>query len=116
MFYLNYKSWEHIYDSLTLKFALPTIVIFIVSILLFTFRFISKRKHLLATLLSLEGLILMIFSLVYISVSTSYGLYNFAMVFLVLAACEGALGLALLVSIVRGYGSDSFNSLNFLQC
>jgi len=37
-------------------------------------------------------------------------------IFLTLIACEGALGLAILVSIVRAAGTDNLNSLNFLQC
>jgi NADH-ubiquinone oxidoreductase chain 4L len=35
---------------------------------------------------------------------------------LTLTACEGALGLSLLVSLVRTHGGDNFNSLNALQC
>lgn len=41
---------------------------------------------------------------------------NFSLIFLTLTACEGALGLSLLVSLVRTHGGDSFNSLNALQC
>nr|BBB16280.1 NADH dehydrogenase subunit 4L [Pagurus minutus] len=63
--------------------------------------FVSYRKHLLNTLLSLEFIMLGIFFLLF---------------FLTLAACEGALGLSLLVSIVRSHGNDYFNSFSTLGC
>ena len=40
----------------------------------------------------------------------------FLLFFLTLAACEGALGLALLVSIVRSHGNDNFSRFRVLQC
>jgi NADH-ubiquinone oxidoreductase chain 4L len=40
----------------------------------------------------------------------------FSLFFLTFAACEGALGLALLVSIVRTHGNDRFGNFNLLQC
>nr|QVT15623.1 NADH dehydrogenase subunit 4L [Simocephalus sibiricus] len=85
-------------------------------ILIFTISFVSKRKHLLATLLSLEGLMLFILCLIYFSSSSFHEMFNFNLVFITLTACEGALGLSLLVTIVRSHGGDQFNSLNFLQC
>lgn len=85
-------------------------------ILILLLAFISKRKHLLVTLLSLEGLILIIFGLIYYNALNYISLQSFLLVFLTLAACEGALGLSLLVGIVRSYGGDQFNSFNFLQC
>lgn len=85
-------------------------------ILLFLLAFISKRKHLLATLLRLEGLILMIFALLYYSSTELVSFQGFMLVFLTVAACEGALGLSLLVVMVRNHGGDRFNSFNFLQC
>lgn len=88
----------------------------ILGVFVFMLSFISKRKHLLATLLSLEGLMLFIFCLFYFFSSSYLNLHNFALLFLTLTACEGALGLSLLVTIVRTHGGDKFNSLNFLQC
>ena len=92
------------------------LVILSLGVLIFLLAFISKRKHLLSTLLSLEGLILIIFGLFYYTSLDSVSLQGFLLVFLTLAACEGALGLSLLVMIVRNYGGDQFNSFNFLQC
>ena len=85
-------------------------------ILLFLLAFISKRKHLLATLLRLEGLILIMFALLYYNSIELVSFQGFVLVFLTVAACEGALGLSLLVLMVRNHGGDRFNSFNFLQC
>nr|QIC19423.1 NADH dehydrogenase subunit 4L [Daphnia magna]QJF72960.1 NADH dehydrogenase subunit 4L [Daphnia magna] len=94
----------------------PVTVFLMVSIALFIMSFISKRKHLLATLISLEGLMLMLFGMICYFATFYFNFFNFVLVFLTLSACEGALGLGLLVSIVRTYGSDHFNSMNSLQC
>lgn len=78
--------------------------------------FVSKRKHLLNTLLSLEYIILRIFWFICLHVCLlGYESY-FVLFFLTLAACEGALGLALLVSIVRTHGNDCFSRFRVLQC
>nr|YP_009112541.1 NADH dehydrogenase subunit 4L [Paranephrops planifrons]CEK40191.1 NADH dehydrogenase subunit 4L [Paranephrops planifrons] len=78
--------------------------------------FISKQKHLLNVLLGLEFIMLSVFGLMSMNMS-SVGLeVYFIMMFLILAACEGALGLSLLVSIVRSHGSDYFSSLGILSC
>ena len=98
-----------------LRFNLVLFLI-ILGVVVFIFSFISKRKHLLATLLSLEGLMLFMFCLVYFISGSYINLHNFTLIFLTLTACEGALGLSLLVTIVRTHGGDKFNSLNFLQC
>ena len=78
--------------------------------------FISKRKHLLRTLLSLEGLILILFSLVALVSCYYIAIPVFILVYLALVACEGALGLSLLVNIVSTHGRDHFSSINSLQC
>nr|YP_009406910.1 NADH dehydrogenase subunit 4L [Typhlatya taina]ASA39433.1 NADH dehydrogenase subunit 4L [Typhlatya taina] len=78
--------------------------------------FIGSRKHLLSTLLSLEYIMLSIFWLMSVSVVNLGEDSYFILFFMTLAACEGALGLALLVSVVRTHGSDSFSSFSVLQC
>nr|QLM01513.1 NADH dehydrogenase subunit 4L [Palaemon elegans]QLM01538.1 NADH dehydrogenase subunit 4L [Palaemon elegans] len=80
------------------------------------FAFIGKRKHLLSVLLSLEFIMVSIFWLMLGFVGQLGGDSYFIMFFLTLAACEGALGLALLVSIVRSHGNDNFNTFNILGC
>nr|AVN67804.1 NADH dehydrogenase subunit 4L [Eupolyphaga sinensis] len=78
--------------------------------------FSSNRKHLLITLLSLEFLVLILFFSLYIYLNTiNYELY-FSVVFLTFSVCEGALGLSILVSMIRGYGNDYFQSFSLLQC
>lgn len=94
----------------------PLSVFLATGLAIFLFSFISKRKHLLATLLSLEGLILFLFSLFYFVSARFINFSTFVLVFLTLTACEGALGLSLLILIVRSFGGDKFNSLNFLNC
>nr|YP_009406923.1 NADH dehydrogenase subunit 4L [Typhlatya pearsei]ASA39446.1 NADH dehydrogenase subunit 4L [Typhlatya pearsei] len=78
--------------------------------------FVGMRKHLLSTLLSLEYIMLSIFWLMSVSVANLGEDSYFILFFLTLAACEGALGLALLVSVVRTHGSDNFSSFSILQC
>nr|ARI43897.1 NADH dehydrogenase subunit 4L [Harmonia axyridis]ARI43906.1 NADH dehydrogenase subunit 4L [Harmonia axyridis] len=83
---------------------------FIFSIL----NFFINRKHLLMTLLSLELVILTLFMMMYFYLSYfSYEFY-FVVVFLTMSVCESVLGLSLLVSMIRSYGNDYFNSLNIL--
>ena len=78
--------------------------------------FCSKRKHLLNTLLRLEYIILSVFWLIVLLLCyMGYEIF-FSLFFLTFAACEGALGLALLVSIVRTHGNDRFGHFNLLQC
>nr|URX54431.1 NADH dehydrogenase subunit 4L [Glyptotermes sp. 16 AB-2022a] len=78
--------------------------------------FCSNRKHLLITLLSLEFLVLSLFVTIYFYLCLfNYELY-FIMFFLVFSVCEGALGLSILVSMIRGFGNDYFQSYSVLQC
>nr|AMN09012.1 NADH dehydrogenase subunit 4L [Cylindrotoma sp. ZK-2016] len=80
------------------------------------FVFVFNCKHLLAMLLSLEFMVLSLFSFMFIYLN----MYNyecfFSMLFLVFSVCEGALGLSILVSMIRTHGNDYFNSFNILQC
>nr|YP_010472680.1 NADH dehydrogenase subunit 4L [Carea varipes]UVH65804.1 NADH dehydrogenase subunit 4L [Carea varipes] len=76
--------------------------------------FVSKHKHLLIVLLSLEFIVLSIFFFLLIFFSyIEYDLYML-MVFLVFSVCEGALGLSILVSMIRTHGNDYFQSFNIL--
>nr|YP_009250281.1 NADH dehydrogenase subunit 4L [Atylotus miser]AMP43686.1 NADH dehydrogenase subunit 4L [Atylotus miser]QXG82929.1 NADH dehydrogenase subunit 4L [Tabanus amaenus]QXG82945.1 NADH dehydrogenase subunit 4L [Tabanus formosiensis] len=78
--------------------------------------FVSNRKHLLSTLLSLEFMVLSLFLLLFIYLN----LYNFesffSMMFLTFCVCEGALGLSVLVSMIRTHGNDYFQTFSILQC
>nr|YP_010480840.1 NADH dehydrogenase subunit 4L [Blepharipoda liberata]UVN15676.1 NADH dehydrogenase subunit 4L [Blepharipoda liberata] len=93
------------------KFFLCTSFIMVFSGL---WSFVSFRKHLLNTLLSLEFIMLGIF---FLMSSCFLGLnmeVYFMLFFLALAVCEGSLGLSLLVSIVRTHGNDYFSSFSSL--
>nr|WKU83751.1 NADH dehydrogenase subunit 4L [Allograpta obliqua] len=78
--------------------------------------FISNRKHLLSMLLSLEYIVLSLFYMLFIYLNMlNYESY-FSMVFMTFSVCEGVLGLSILVSMIRMYGNDYFQSFNILQC
>nr|YP_009112170.1 NADH dehydrogenase subunit 4L [Glyphodes pyloalis]AIY51608.1 NADH dehydrogenase subunit 4L [Glyphodes pyloalis] len=86
------------------------IIMFIVGNMIF----VSKHKHLLIVLLSLEFMVLSVyFLLVMMFMYIDYDMYML-MVFLVFSVCEGALGLSILVSMIRTYGNDYFQSFNLL--
>nr|AVN68103.1 NADH dehydrogenase subunit 4L [Blattella vaga] len=78
--------------------------------------FSSNRKHLLVTLLSLEFIVLILYIILYIYLNSfNYELF-FSMVFLTFSVCEGALGLSILVSMIRSFGNDYFQTYSMLQC
>nr|YP_010247238.1 NADH dehydrogenase subunit 4L [Gibbium aequinoctiale]ATN40786.1 NADH dehydrogenase subunit 4L [Gibbium aequinoctiale] len=85
-------------------------LMFLVGMMIFSF----NRKHLLLLLLSLEFLVIC----VYYNMVGMLSFYNFEffflMVFLTMAVCESALGLSILVSVVRTHGSDYFSVFNLL--
>nr|QGT77227.1 NADH dehydrogenase subunit 4L [Potamiscus montosus]QGT77266.1 NADH dehydrogenase subunit 4L [Potamiscus yiwuensis] len=78
--------------------------------------FINYHKHLLNSLLSLEFMMLGVFWLLALQISSVGKEAYFVLFFLTLVACEGALGLSLLVLIVRSHGSDYFSVINILEC
>jgi NADH-ubiquinone oxidoreductase chain 4L len=78
--------------------------------------FVSRRKHLLSTLLRLEFIVLcLFFILIYFLNIIIFEVY-FSIIFLTFRVCEGALGVSILVSIIRTHGNDYFNSFSILQC
>nr|QIJ99074.1 NADH dehydrogenase subunit 4L [Ochotona gaoligongensis]QIJ99275.1 NADH dehydrogenase subunit 4L [Ochotona nigritia] len=76
------------------------------------------RSHLMSSLLCLEGMMLSLFMLATItSLNTNYTIsFMFPVILLVFAACEAAVGLALLVMVSNTYGMDYVHNLNLLQC
>nr|QFX74518.1 NADH dehydrogenase subunit 4L [Tullbergia bisetosa] len=66
------------------------------------------RKHLLISLLSLEYLVLGLLIL-FLGYFVSFT-FLFCLVYLVFTACEGALGLSILVSMTRTHSGDYFSS------
>ena len=78
--------------------------------------FVRKRKHLLMSLIRLEFLAIMLFfGLVNLRV---YGVLDgyIIMYYLVMRACEGALGLSVVVLLVRGSGNDLIIGVRITQC
>nr|WGO57947.1 NADH dehydrogenase subunit 4L [Hemithyrsocera longiseta] len=78
--------------------------------------FSSNRKHLLITLLSLEFIVLVLYLMLYFYLNLFNYEYFFGMIFLSFSVCEGSLGLSILVSMIRSYGNDYFQTFNMLQC
>nr|YP_003587287.1 NADH dehydrogenase subunit 4L [Hylobates pileatus]ADT82343.1 NADH dehydrogenase subunit 4L [Hylobates pileatus]ADT82369.1 NADH dehydrogenase subunit 4L [Hylobates pileatus]BAJ04756.1 NADH dehydrogenase subunit 4L [Hylobates pileatus] len=76
------------------------------------------RTHLMSSLLCLEGMMLSLFIMATLMALNTHSLLINIMpiVLLVFAACEAAVGLALLVSISNTYGLDHIHNLNLLQC
>nr|YP_010865977.1 NADH dehydrogenase subunit 4L [Cerapanorpa dubia]WGT92262.1 NADH dehydrogenase subunit 4L [Cerapanorpa dubia] len=95
-----------------MMYVLMSIFMFVSGVIVFS----SKRKHLLVTLLSLEFIVLSLFFIMFMYLNFyDYETY-FSMMFLVFSVCEGALGLAILVSMIRTHGNDFFQSFSILQC
>nr|YP_006576065.1 NADH dehydrogenase subunit 4L [Naupactus xanthographus]ACZ58592.1 NADH dehydrogenase subunit 4L [Naupactus xanthographus] len=76
--------------------------------------FASKRKHLLLMLLSLESSVVALFMGLFFMLSMVEYEFFFSMIFLTMSVCEGALGLSMLVLMIRVHGNDfilTFDSL-----
>nr|YP_002791176.1 NADH dehydrogenase subunit 4L [Ascobulla fragilis]ACE62805.1 NADH dehydrogenase subunit 4L [Ascobulla fragilis] len=80
------------------------------------FLFVENKNHTLNLLNSLEAVMLSLLVFIYAFNSmTSFNSPSF-LILLTFAACEAALGLSLLVSMLRLYGNDlisTFGSVNF---
>lgn len=88
------------------------LILFIFSLIVF----VSNRKHLLVTLLSLEFIILILYGVIFICLNIMNYEYYYSIVFLTFSVCEGSLGLSILVSLIRTHGNDYFQTYNILQC
>lgn len=76
---------------------------------------VSNRKHVLNMLLSLEFIVLgLIWSIILFLVL--FNSYYVLIYFFVFAVCEGALGLSLVVILIRTYGNDLLLNLRLVQC
>nr|YP_009122009.1 NADH dehydrogenase subunit 4L [Bombyx huttoni]AJH65750.1 NADH dehydrogenase subunit 4L [Bombyx huttoni] len=88
--------------------------LFIYMYIVGNFIFVSKNKHLLVVLLSLEFIVLSIFFFFLVLLMfIDYDMY-LLMIFLVFSVCEGSLGLSILVSMIRSHGNDYFQSFSML--
>nr|AMH85574.1 NADH dehydrogenase subunit 4L [Archisepsis discolor] len=78
------------------------------------FAFVSNRKHLLSMLLSLEFIVLSLFLMMFVYLNQMNYESYFSLMFLTFSVCEGALGLSILVSMIRTHGNDYFQSFNMI--
>nr|QEJ81447.1 NADH dehydrogenase subunit 4L [Stenocladius sp. FM17] len=76
--------------------------------------FCLKCKHLLLMLLSLEFIVISIYYGLYYCICNYYYENYFVILFLTMSVCEGAVGLSILVSMIRSYGNDYFFSFSLL--
>nr|WNR50724.1 NADH dehydrogenase subunit 4L [Phyllidiella sp. a LZ-2021] len=80
------------------------------------FTFTKLNSHILILLISLEALMLSLLAFIFAFCLVYEISYLMFLVLLTFAACEAALGLSMLVSILRLRGNDfstSFNSMKF---
>nr|YP_010310357.1 NADH dehydrogenase subunit 4L [Paramarcius puncticeps]UMY75892.1 NADH dehydrogenase subunit 4L [Paramarcius puncticeps] len=77
--------------------------------------FSLSHKHLLLSLFSLEFLSINLFLVFFLFLYCfGYELY-FIMIFLVFIVCEGSLGLAIIVNMIRSHGNDLLSSMSILS-
>nr|YP_010315914.1 NADH dehydrogenase subunit 4L [Leptocorisa lepida]UNA68820.1 NADH dehydrogenase subunit 4L [Leptocorisa lepida] len=92
-------------------FNLCIFIMFLNGLLAFSY----THKHLLLALFSLEFLVLVLF-LGLFNMFIIYGVeFYFILVFMVLSVCEGALGLSVLVNMIRSHGNDLLSSLSVMS-
>nr|YP_009417625.1 NADH dehydrogenase subunit 4L [Durgades nigropicta]ARX63975.1 NADH dehydrogenase subunit 4L [Durgades nigropicta] len=85
------------------------ILIYLFNMGLFCFIFI--RKHILLCLMSLEFIVLYLLFMIFIyCLMFDYSFYLYIL-FMTFFVCEGALGLSVLVLMIRSHGNDYLNSL-----
>nr|YP_010586234.1 NADH dehydrogenase subunit 4L [Himalopsyche eos]UZZ43996.1 NADH dehydrogenase subunit 4L [Himalopsyche eos] len=89
-----------------------SLMMFLLGNLVFSF----NRKHLLIVLLMLEFMVLSLFLLMVLELMCLDNEVYFLVLFLVFSVCEGALGLSILVQMIRTHGSDYFQVFNLLSC
>nr|APX40365.1 NADH dehydrogenase subunit 4L [Stylosomus ilicicola] len=76
--------------------------------------FVLFRKHLLIMLLSLEFLVLSLYLGFFLFMGGLDQEFFFSVIFLTMSVCEGAMGLAILVLMIRSQGNDYFMTMNML--
>nr|ALO77572.1 NADH deshydrogenase subunit 4L [Lamiinae sp. GENSP02] len=73
-----------------------------------------KCKHLLVMLLSLEFIMISLYLNMFIYFANLTYEFFFLMIFLTMSVCEGVLGLAILVSMIRVHGNDYILTFSLL--
>nr|UUG47481.1 NADH dehydrogenase subunit 4L [Ips hauseri]UUG47494.1 NADH dehydrogenase subunit 4L [Ips hauseri]UUG47507.1 NADH dehydrogenase subunit 4L [Ips hauseri] len=91
-------------------YIIPFSLLFLSGLIVYSVNY----KHFLVMLLSLEVAVVSIFLMIFFF-SSWFSLEVFlSVIYLSLSVCEGALGLSLLVLIIRTYGSDSLFTFDLL--
>lgn len=92
---------------------LSTLSLLFIATLITSATFLRQRTHFLTALLAIEAALFILAATIPIN-QIIHHLPNAILLILILtlAACEAALGLALLVLIVRSYGNDLIRSLS----
>nr|YP_002907509.1 NADH dehydrogenase subunit 4L [Cristaria plicata]ACQ90996.1 NADH dehydrogenase subunit 4L [Cristaria plicata]ADE08061.1 NADH dehydrogenase subunit 4L [Cristaria plicata]AIM46722.1 NADH dehydrogenase subunit 4L [Cristaria plicata] len=89
----------------------PTMGVGVISVLVGGVCLVSQRKSLFGALLSMEiftlGVYVMVFGLIFFQGWLS----SVCLIFLTFGVCEAALGLSVLVSLIRSVGSDYVGGL-----
>nr|QXJ79767.1 NADH dehydrogenase subunit 4L [Suinzona borowieci]QXJ79780.1 NADH dehydrogenase subunit 4L [Suinzona borowieci] len=93
-----------------MMYLLISIIMFFSGLIVFSI----KHKHFLLMLLSLEIMVLSLYYIIFLYLSNMSYEYFFSMIFLTMSVCEGVLGLAILILMIRTFGNDyimTFSSL-----
>lgn len=77
--------------------------------------FCLTHKHILIALLSLEFIVIILYLTLFTILIIFGNDFYFILLFLVFSVCEGALGLSILVRLVRSEGNDYVSSLSCLS-
>uniref|UniRef100_UPI0030E3399C NADH dehydrogenase subunit 4L n=1 Tax=Chauliops quaternaria TaxID=2936723 RepID=UPI0030E3399C len=77
--------------------------------------FCLVHKHLLMILFSIEYLVVTLYLLFFLFLlKFGFELY-YVLIFLIFSVCEGALGLGILVNMIRSHGNDLLSSISVLS-
>nr|ALO77632.1 NADH deshydrogenase subunit 4L [Galerucinae sp. 846596] len=76
--------------------------------------FTLNRKHLLMMLLSLEFIVISLYLNIFLYLNMMAYEYFFSVIYLTMSVCESALGLSMLILMVRVHGNDYILSFSFL--
>nr|ASY97606.1 NADH dehydrogenase subunit 4L [Pyrrhocoris tibialis] len=90
---------------------LSLVIMFVSGVIVFCL----SHKHLLLTLFSMEYLVLSLYFMFFMFLLWLGCEMYFILFFLTFSVCEGALGLGVLVNMIRGYGNDYLSSLSVLS-
>nr|YP_010148085.1 NADH dehydrogenase subunit 4L [Potamilus streckersoni]QQV68445.1 NADH dehydrogenase subunit 4L [Potamilus streckersoni]UUA64277.1 NADH dehydrogenase subunit 4L [Potamilus streckersoni] len=91
--------------------AFPVVGVGVIGVLVGGVCLVAQRKSLFGVLLSMEIFTLSVYVMVFGVIYLSGGLSGICLVFLAFGVCEAALGLSVLVSLIRSTGSDYVSGL-----